>query len=176
MKSIGVIAIIIVVAIIGVTGYTQRHAIKSMLSGSTEPAMTQAPGQNTEMVSPTMASSSANEVVMTKTDKAKGDYLTDPNGMTLYIYDKDQKGISNCYNACAKAWPPYLEASPSAMTKSESTNSAMTMPENITTVKRTDGTMEYAWKGMPLYYYVTDLKAGDITGDGVGGVWHIIKP
>ncbi len=46
----------------------------------------------------------------------------------------------------------------------------------MTVVKRTDGTLIYAYKGMPIYYYEKDQKAGDITGDGVGGVWHLVKP
>ena len=33
----------------------------------------------------------------------------------------------------------------------------------------------WAYKGMPLYYWVKDDKPGDTTGDGVGGVWHVVK-
>jgi predicted lipoprotein with Yx(FWY)xxD motif len=28
---------------------------------------------------------------------------------------------------------------------------------------------------MPLYLWQGDKKPGDITGDGVGGVWHLAK-
>ena len=31
----------------------------------------------------------------------------------------------------------------------------------------------WAYKGWPLYYWFKDTMAGDITGDGVGGVWHL---
>ncbi|MGN6305865.1 MAG: hypothetical protein ACTHNH_13670, partial [Mesorhizobium sp.] len=31
---------------------------------------------------------------------------TDANGMTLYTYDKDEAGKSNCYDKCATNWPP----------------------------------------------------------------------
>ena len=34
-------------------------------------------------------------------------------GMTDYTYDKDQLGVSNCYE-CASHWPP-VTASPKAM-------------------------------------------------------------
>src|SRR5689334_25108771 len=34
--------------------------------------------------------------------------LTDAKGMTLYIWDKDAVGQSNCYDKCAAAWPPVL--------------------------------------------------------------------
>jgi predicted lipoprotein with Yx(FWY)xxD motif len=29
-----------------------------------------------------------------------------------------------------------------------------------------------AYKGKPLYLFIKDAKAGDMTGDGVGDVWH----
>ena len=122
-----------------------------------------------QTASPTTTESStapSDNIYMTKTDAAKGAYMTDFQGMTLYTFDKDTAGVSNCYDKCAVAWPPY---SSGATTESQ-------FPTNITVIKRTDGSSQFAWKGMPLYYYQTDKKAGDITGDGVGGVWHIVKP
>lgn len=113
--------------------------------------------------SPTQASS---ELLMTKTDSKKGDYLTDGNGMTLYIFDNDTKGVSNCTGNCATNWPPYLEGS----------TAPSSMPANLTTIKRTDGTTQYAYKGLPLYYYQKDKAAGDTLGDGVNGTWHLVKP
>src|SRR6266700_1231697 len=35
-----------------------------------------------------------------------GTFLTDQAGRTLYMYTRDSVGISNCYDACAAAWPP----------------------------------------------------------------------
>jgi predicted lipoprotein with Yx(FWY)xxD motif len=32
--------------------------------------------------------------------------LTDAKGMTLYTWDKDAVGVSNCYDQCAVNWPP----------------------------------------------------------------------
>jgi predicted lipoprotein with Yx(FWY)xxD motif len=29
--------------------------------------------------------------------------------------------------------------------------------------------------GKPLYLFVGDQKTGDKTGDGVGGVWRVVK-
>ena len=87
--------------------------------------------------------------------------LTDANGMTLYIFDNDEPGVSNCYDDCAVKWPPLFadaEAEPEG---------------DFTVVERTDGTAMWAYKGMPLYYWYEDAAPGDITGDGVGGVWHL---
>ncbi|TIX62921.1 MAG: hypothetical protein E5V33_14030, partial [Mesorhizobium sp.] len=32
-----------------------------------------------------------------------------------------------------------------------------------------------AYDGKPVYTFVKDKKAGDVSGDGVAGVWHIVK-
>ena len=39
------------------------------------------------------------------------------------------------------------------------------------TVKRDDGTTQVTYAGAPIYYFAKDTKAGDVTGQGVGGVW-----
>jgi predicted lipoprotein with Yx(FWY)xxD motif len=43
-------------------------------------------------------------------------------------------------------------------------------------VERKDGSKMWAHENQPLYTYIEDKKPGDVTGDGVGGVWHIAKP
>lgn len=87
--------------------------------------------------------------------------LTDANGMTLYIFDKDTAGVTNCYDTCAEKWPP-LFADEGAAAEGD-----------FSIVERTDGTKMWAYKSMPLYYWYEDEAAGDIKGDGVGGVWHL---
>lgn len=86
--------------------------------------------------------------------------LTDANGMTLYTFDKDAPGVSNCYDACATNWPPLFAAAGAAA------------DGDFTLVTRTDGMVMWAYDGMPLYLWVKDEKPGDTTGDGVGEVWH----
>ena len=86
---------------------------------------------------------------------------TDANGMTLYTYDKDEVGKSNCYDKCAAAWPPVLV---DASTKVDG---------DWSLVDRKDSDKKIvAYKGMPLYLWVKDQKPGDTTGDGVAGTWH----
>ncbi|KKB11822.1 lipoprotein [Devosia geojensis] len=87
--------------------------------------------------------------------------LTDANDMTLYIFDNDEPGVTNCYDQCAINWPPLI-ADASATPEGE-----------FTLVDRTDGTKMWAYKGMPLYLWKDDVNPGDVTGDGVGGVWHL---
>ena len=104
------------------------------------------------------------DVVMMAKD-AKGSHLTAANGMALYTYDKDTKGQSNCSGVCEQKWPPYAVsgAAPTAL------------PEHVGIIKRADGSMQYTWNDMPLYFYASDKDAKDVYGDAVGGVWHIIK-
>jgi predicted lipoprotein with Yx(FWY)xxD motif len=45
----------------------------------------------------------------------------------------------------------------------------------LTIIKRSDGTMQWADQDQPLYTYAKDKKPGDVKGDKVGGVWHVAK-
>jgi predicted lipoprotein with Yx(FWY)xxD motif len=99
-----------------------------------------------------------------------GTVLVDQNGMTLYTFDKDTKGaaMSACVDKCIENWPPFLAAE-GAMAEGAWT---------IVDVKDADGAMKKMWAydGWPLYLWVKDTKPGDVTGDLVGGVWHVAKP
>ena len=109
---------------------------------------------------PALAQDMAHGAVKTA-DIAGKTVLTDANGMTLYTFDKDTAGVTNCYDKCAANWPP-LAADTGAMADGD-----------FAVVERTDGSSMWAYKGAPLYYWVNDANPGDTTGDGVGGVWHL---
>lgn len=97
-------------------------------------------------------------------DTAMGPVLTDANGMTLYTFDKDETGKSNCTGECARNWPPLTAAT-----------DAKPMGD-WSVVERGDGTKQWAHKGKPLYLWTKDMKPGDTTGEGVRGMWHAAKP
>lgn len=101
-------------------------------------------------------------VTTVKTDK--GDVLAGANGMTLYTFRNDKSGESNCYDACAKNWPPFTA------TAQDKADGAFSI------ISRKDGSMQWAKDGMPLYYWIKDEKSGDVTGDGVKGVWDAARP
>lgn len=92
--------------------------------------------------------------------------LVSPRARTLYTFDKDSKGTSACYKKCAINWPPL---------RAKSGGKKM-MGGDLTTIKRKDGTYQWAYRGKPLYTWKKDKKAGDTTGDGVKGVWHVARP
>lgn len=88
--------------------------------------------------------------------------MTNDEQMTLYTFDKDADGKSACNDDCAKNWPPNLGKAGEAK------------DSDWTLIERTDGTMQWAYKGKPTYLYHEDMQAGDMKGDGKGGVWHVI--
>jgi len=91
--------------------------------------------------------------------------ITDTKGMKLYVYDAETgHGKSTCNGTCAQNWPPL-------------TASADAKPVGpYTIVTRDDGTKQWAYKGKPLYFWKNDKQPMDMTGDGVGGKWHVAKP
>ena len=90
--------------------------------------------------------------------------LATPAGATLYTFDKDAPGKSNCNGQCAVNWPPLKAESGAAASGSWST------------VRRDDGAEQWAYKGKPLYTWVKDQKAGDTTGEAVNKTWHVARP
>ena len=92
--------------------------------------------------------------------------LVGPNGMTLYVFDRDTtgNGKSACNGPCATNWPPLMATDADKPTG------------DYTVVTRDDGKKQWAMKGKPLYYWAKDTKPGDKTGDNVGTVWHVVKP
>jgi predicted lipoprotein with Yx(FWY)xxD motif len=97
-------------------------------------------------------------------DTPKGKALVDGDGMTLYIFDNDSKGKSNCNGQCANLWQPLI-----ATTDADASG-------DYSLITRSDGRKQWAYKGKPLYTWSKDTKPGDTTGDGVNGVWHIAVP
>ncbi|OMH34012.1 hypothetical protein BGP75_11385 [Motiliproteus sp. MSK22-1] len=89
--------------------------------------------------------------------------LTDASQKTLYIFDKDKKDQSNCYDKCATLWPP-LQAS---------SNDQASAPFGI--IQRKDGSLQWTLNSQPLYTWIKDKQPGDISGDGVKGVWHLAR-
>lgn len=92
-----------------------------------------------------------------------GEVLVDAKGMTLYTFDKDEAGKSNCSGDCAKAWPPAM-----AMESDKPVG-------NLTIIKRDDGSLQWADEGKPLYTFAKDTKPGDVAGDNFKNVWHVVK-
>ncbi len=91
--------------------------------------------------------------------------LADSTGKTMYTFDPDPaNGVPACNARCAEVWPPILLNDQEAAT--------LTAPYSAVT--RATGLKQLAINGKALYGYYLDRNPGDIIGDGVGGVWHIV--
>ena len=100
-----------------------------------------------------------------------GRILVDSKGITLYDFVKDKGMTSACYGACAALWPPLL-------TKGKPVAGPGVRASLLGTTKRTGGKLEVTYGGHPLYYFVTDKKPGQTTGQGVnqfGGPWWVLS-
>ena len=97
-------------------------------------------------------------------DSSLGPVLTDTKGMTLYYFDKDVAGKSNCNGKCAENWPPLMAG-----------DGAKSLAE-FTIVVRDDGGKQWAHRGLPLYRWVKDEKPGDTTGHRFKNVWTVAQP
>jgi predicted lipoprotein with Yx(FWY)xxD motif len=100
-------------------------------------------------------------------DPDMGDILSDSNGMTLYIFDRDTEGVSNCSGGCLSNWPPLL-AEYGVVAVGD-------IAATVGTIDRGDGTMQVTINGFPAYYWKGDAAEGDTTGNGVGGVWWVFE-
>ena len=89
--------------------------------------------------------------------------LVEQGGRALYTFATDSTGVSSCDRACESLWPPHYAT-----------------PEDkpvgpFTIARSSDGRPMWAWRGRPLYRWVSDRKRGAAGGDGVAGVWFLVK-
>ncbi len=102
-----------------------------------------------------------------------GQVLVDGQGRTVYLFVADSGTKSSCNSsACVQYWPPVL------------TTGAPQAGPGVTgsllgTTSRQDGATEVTYAGHPLYTFISDKNAGDVTGQGVngfGGPWYAVSP
>jgi len=117
----------------------------------------------------------------------KQSYLTDKDGMALYTFDKDDIGLSRCtgkqdtkpLNSCEARWPVFYAADLGTLPVGTKASDFGTIDRPEDTLKDADGkplaTKQTTYKGLPLYYWFKDAKDGDVSGDWVSGVWHLIE-
>jgi len=82
-------------------------------------------------------------------------------GFTLYIFANDSESISTCNGGCAQQWPPVRV-----------TDGIASGVPNLTTITRDDGSLQVAYQGRPLYFYLGDSNALDMLGAAIDG-WDI---
>jgi predicted lipoprotein with Yx(FWY)xxD motif len=98
---------------------------------------------------------------------AIGYVMAEANHAVLYTYDKDKAGKPpTCTGSCAATWLP--------ATGTPQAGPADHFSGQFALVKRADGTEQITYEGKPLYT-LKGAKPLLTTGNGQGGVWHVIK-
>ena len=78
------------------------------------------------------------------------------SGLALYFFNGDGTDRSNCTGSCLAIWPSHAA---SASEKAD---------RNFSIFTRSDGTgLQWAYKGHPLYTFVSDTPAANATGNGI---------
>ena len=90
------------------------------------------------------------------------------SGQVVYTYDKDPKGgTPACTGSCAQIWVPVTGSHPVASPADKGMGT-------FDTVATSNGVKQITYNGSPLYTF-KGAKALTTNGNGVGGVWHVIK-
>jgi len=105
--------------------------------------------------------------VMIVQKTAIGYVLAEANHQVVYTYSKDKKnGKPTCTGACAATWVP--------ATGTPQAGPADVFSGQFGLVTRANGVKQITYNGLPLYL-LKDAKPLATTGNGQGGVWHVVK-
>lgn len=105
-----------------------------------------------------------------------GDILVGPNGRTLYVYqdDEDEDLGYQCDEACSENFPPLVVSNRVFLDRGApaGTLSALDRHADSWRAQR----VQVTYGGRPLYYWSRDTNPGDVTGDGIAGLWRVARP
>ena len=126
---------------------------------------------NGEMVNPKFKVTGLTQDVTINIQKVSNSvsYLTDGQGMSLYISLHDAPGKSNCDAACQTVWTPLLVNG--KIIAGSGVNLA-----NLGIITLPGGTHQVTYLGAPLYTFTKDVNPGDTNGHGVDGAWFLVTP
>jgi len=105
--------------------------------------------------------------VMIVQKTAIGYVLAEANRQVVYTYSKDTKGGKpTCTGACATTWIP--------ATGTPEAGPADVFSGQFRLVTRANGVKQITYNGLPLYL-LKGAAGLATTGNGQGGVWHVVK-
>jgi predicted lipoprotein with Yx(FWY)xxD motif len=113
------------------------------------------------------ASAAAGGTAVNIASTSLGDILVDGTGLTLYMFTADANGTSACTGDCLAKWPALIGDAAAPGTGLDA--------EDFATITRDDGAKQLTFYGMPLYTFAGDKAAGDVSGQGLGGKWYVLK-
>jgi predicted lipoprotein with Yx(FWY)xxD motif len=100
-----------------------------------------------------------------------GDVLFGGDDQAIYYFDKESGSKSECYGACAEAWPPVL-------TEGAPQEGPGAQAGLLGTTQRDDGTTQVTYDGHPLYYYAHEGPRQVLCHnvEEFGGLWLAVQP
>jgi predicted lipoprotein with Yx(FWY)xxD motif len=140
---------------------SSSYGSASSSSATTATSSTQASSSSAPSGGPTTVKTASNATL-------GATVLTDAQGMTLYSLSGERNGKFICASsACVGVWHPLSPiggAAPSGV-------------GSLATVRRSDGTEQVTYEGMPLYTFAQDARPGDAKGQGLKdvGTWTAVR-
>jgi predicted lipoprotein with Yx(FWY)xxD motif len=116
------------------------------------------------------ASTSSGTIASTK-NGALGEILVNSAGRTIYHSSAELRGRIVCVRTCAVRWPPLVISAHAKPVAGPGVN-----PSLLGTIVRPDGRRQVTYRGLALYLFAGDARAGQTNGQGIGGTWHAITP
>jgi predicted lipoprotein with Yx(FWY)xxD motif len=154
----GTAVVLMLMSIACTSGYRESSSTAGQAAGAT--------------VAPASPGTSNSGSTIAVANSRLGQMIVDVSGRTLYLFEADKTRDSTCYKACAQAWPPVTATgSPRAGSGAS--------PALLGTTRRTDGATQVTYGGHPLYYFIADMKPGDVKGQGLnqfGAKWYVLSP
>lgn len=95
-------------------------------------------------------------------------YLTDSQGMSLYVYLEDEGGSSTCYGRCEQNLVPFI-------TQGDPIAGEGVQADLVGTSERQDGSSQVTYNGWPLYTFARDEAPGETKGQGVGDLLYMVS-
>ena len=108
----------------------------------------------------------ASDTTVAVADSSLGEVLVDAQGFTLYVFDNDEPGVSNCAGECLDNWPPAIVDD--GVTVGDGLDESM-----FGTIDAPSGT-QLTVNDLPVYTFAADTAPGDVNGQAVGGVWWAV--
>jgi predicted lipoprotein with Yx(FWY)xxD motif len=169
MRRDAILATALALAAAGIAGCGGGSSNSSSSGSGTSTGGAYSRGANTAQTPAPSGSTAPAKVRVARTDI--GRILTDGQGRTLYLFEKDTGTKSTCFDACATGWPPLT-------TKGTPTADGGGRSGELGTTTRPDGVQQVTYAGHPLYYFQGDKAPGQTTGEGVdafGAEWYALS-
>jgi predicted lipoprotein with Yx(FWY)xxD motif len=98
-----------------------------------------------------------------------GDMLYDADQQAIYVFERDGRDKTRCFDECLEAWPAVL-------TKGAPVAGPGVDRKLLGTIEREDGGTQVTYAGRPLYYYAHEAP-GEVRCHNIdlnGGLWWVV--